>query len=203
MSNNTKQQLINCAEILFREKGFKKTRVIDITNLAGVAKGTFYIYFETKNAIVDEIIIGKFVKVFLDILENTAEKKEPLEFIDYIIDENVAKMLENHTLVAMAHDESILEEMNIHEFRDDYRRYGVENFLIKISEKYTDSIKKNLEKGVKQGVFREVDTELYSKMLFYMVHNAIEFAHFHSEPSDVKTVSEELKIMIKLILLKR
>lgn len=202
MSNSTKQQLINCAEMLFREKGFKKTRVIDITNLAGVAKGTFYIYFETKNSIIDEIVMGKFIKIFFDIIEKASEEKEPLEFIDYIIDANVEKMLENEKLMSMVHDESILEEVSFLDYTDNCRKYGVEKILIETSDKYASCIKKVLDKGIKQGIFREIDTNLYSKMLFYIVHNTIEFAHFHNEPADVKTVSEELKLMVKLILLK-
>ena len=46
--NKKKKQdaLLNTAYHLFTEKGFQKTSISDIVNEAGVAKGTFYLYFK-------------------------------------------------------------------------------------------------------------------------------------------------------------
>lgn len=48
--NKKKKQdaLLNTAYQLFTEKGFQKTSISDIVNEAGVAKGTFYLYFKDK-----------------------------------------------------------------------------------------------------------------------------------------------------------
>ena len=40
----------------FNEKGFMNTAINDICSKAGVAKGTFYLYFEDKNAIYEDLI---------------------------------------------------------------------------------------------------------------------------------------------------
>src|SRR3954452_24755595 len=45
-----KQQLLDQAAILFAERGYAETRVLDIVQAAGVAKGLFYWYFENKEA---------------------------------------------------------------------------------------------------------------------------------------------------------
>ena len=50
-----KQQLIDCAAVLFAERGYAETRVIDIVRAAGVAKGLFYWYFENKEALFKEL----------------------------------------------------------------------------------------------------------------------------------------------------
>lgn len=44
----TKQHLYSCAIQLFREKGYDQVSVEEIVREAGTAKGTFYIYFESK-----------------------------------------------------------------------------------------------------------------------------------------------------------
>ena len=57
--NKKKKQdaLLNTAYHLFTEKGFQKTSISDIVNEAGVAKGTFYLYFKDKLIfIVDQVI---------------------------------------------------------------------------------------------------------------------------------------------------
>ena len=46
----------NHAENLFIVKGVENTTVNDIVKEAGIAKGTFYLYFKNKNDLVDSII---------------------------------------------------------------------------------------------------------------------------------------------------
>jgi AcrR family transcriptional regulator len=57
-----RRELIACAEELFYEKGYESTSVRDIVDRVGVAKGTFYYYFDSKlevlEAVVAEMISG-------------------------------------------------------------------------------------------------------------------------------------------------
>lgn len=46
---------MDAAVTLFAERGVEKTSVLDITNAAGVANGTFYNYFANKQKIVDAV----------------------------------------------------------------------------------------------------------------------------------------------------
>ena len=50
-----KQQLVACAAQLFAERGYDETRIKDIVDAAGVAKGLFYWYFENKEALFSEV----------------------------------------------------------------------------------------------------------------------------------------------------
>ena len=49
-------ELIACAQKLFYSKGYESTSVRDIVDEAGVAKGTFYYYFESKQAVLEAMI---------------------------------------------------------------------------------------------------------------------------------------------------
>ncbi|AEJ38682.1 putative TetR-family transcriptional regulator [Sulfobacillus acidophilus TPY] len=55
----TRRHLFDAALRLFRTQGFAETRIDQIIQAAGVAKGTFYVHFPTKDAVlaayVDEI----------------------------------------------------------------------------------------------------------------------------------------------------
>ncbi|CUH95337.1 hypothetical protein P22_1407 [Propionispora sp. 2/2-37] len=48
-------ELIDAALELFGSAGYEKTMIIDIVKKAGVAKGTFFYYFPTKEAILEAI----------------------------------------------------------------------------------------------------------------------------------------------------
>ncbi|MBW7474791.1 TetR/AcrR family transcriptional regulator [Paenibacillus oenotherae] len=49
-------EIIQTAERLFLEKGFEKTTVQDIVLRMGIAKGTFYHYFKSKDELVDHLL---------------------------------------------------------------------------------------------------------------------------------------------------
>jgi AcrR family transcriptional regulator len=51
-----RQQLLDAAATLFAERGYANTRIIDICNAAGVAKGLFYWYFENKDALFADLV---------------------------------------------------------------------------------------------------------------------------------------------------
>ena len=51
-----KQQLLDRRGTLFAERGYADTRVVDICEAAGVAKGLFYWYFENKEALFAELV---------------------------------------------------------------------------------------------------------------------------------------------------
>jgi AcrR family transcriptional regulator len=50
-----KQQLLDAAARLFAERGYAETRIVDICREAGVAKGLFYWYFDTKEAVFRDL----------------------------------------------------------------------------------------------------------------------------------------------------
>ena len=67
----TRQKLIDTAEDLLKKNGFSALCVEDITKAAGVAKGTFYIYFKHKEDIVAEICRGYFKSIVNEISNMT------------------------------------------------------------------------------------------------------------------------------------
>ena len=51
-----KLSILDAAQQLFNKKGYQKTTVREITELAGIAKGTFYLYFQSKEDVLLKII---------------------------------------------------------------------------------------------------------------------------------------------------
>lgn len=86
-----KIKLFNSAFKLFTKKGIKDTSVQEITDDAGLAKGTFYLYFNDKYELQDKLVIRKSRQLFYQALkkldnENIEKFDEKVIFIvDYII----------------------------------------------------------------------------------------------------------------------
>jgi AcrR family transcriptional regulator len=50
------QRLVECATAVFIEQGYRRTQMADIANAMGVAKGTLYLYVESKEALFDLVV---------------------------------------------------------------------------------------------------------------------------------------------------
>ncbi|SHH49828.1 TetR/AcrR family transcriptional regulator [Clostridium grantii] len=93
---NKRDNLFEAADQLFSTKGINDTVIDDIVKKAGVAKGTFYLYFKNKYDIIERLTVRKSMRI----LKNSMEKldkyleENPIEFseqilmyIDFIIEE--------------------------------------------------------------------------------------------------------------------
>ncbi len=87
-----KENLLSSAYNLFIKKGINDTSISDIVNEAGVAKGTFYLYFKDKWEIHEAVIIEKSKKLFNEAIDKATKKNlnsfpdKLISIIDYIID---------------------------------------------------------------------------------------------------------------------
>ncbi len=52
----TRQRLLDAAEHVFGELGYHDASIVKLTEAAGVAQGTFYLYFSSKKEIFDELV---------------------------------------------------------------------------------------------------------------------------------------------------
>lgn len=91
--NEKLNKLLDTAFELFTNKGIKHTSIQDIVDQAGVAKGTFYLYFKDKYELQDYLLAITSYKLFAESLKACDNKAlnrldEKIIFvIDYIIDE--------------------------------------------------------------------------------------------------------------------
>lgn len=56
MRDRRRRAVLHASVRVFSEKGYHATRISDLIEAAGIARGTFYLYFESKNAIFHELL---------------------------------------------------------------------------------------------------------------------------------------------------
>lgn len=79
-----KEQILESATKLILKKGYSHTSVEDITNEMGIAKGSFYTYFKSKNLLLKTIAEKKIEEMMEkqdNILENSLSFEETLKNI--------------------------------------------------------------------------------------------------------------------------
>ena len=53
---DTRRRLLDAAERVFGDLGYHEASVVKLAEVAGVAAGTFYLYFDSKKAVFDELV---------------------------------------------------------------------------------------------------------------------------------------------------
>lgn len=156
-----REDLLDAAARVFVTKGVPKTTVADITVAAGVAKGTFYLYFDSK-----EHLLGALKERFVDeILSHAGSLYERVGRDDWwaLVDETVTSFVdfmdEHREMCQVMVQEGITPETSP-QFAECQRR---------IDEMFAASIKM----GVDSGVFAVSDPALTGRLLHYALDGAL------------------------------
>lgn len=96
--DDKKHRIFDAAHVLFLERGFKKTNVADITNIAGVAVGSFYLYFKSKEDIFLKIYASENESIKKQIMNKVDLQDDPRDVIRIIIDQ-IIKLTKNNRIL--------------------------------------------------------------------------------------------------------
>jgi len=93
-----KEILYKCAKTLFSEKGFKATNVSNITKMAGVAVGTYYNYYSSKEKLFMEIFMDENYKLKKSMMESVDLNDDPVKLTSKLFELNISGMKNNPIL---------------------------------------------------------------------------------------------------------
>ena len=158
-------KLLGSAYKLFAEKGINNTSIQDIVDDAGVAKGTFYLYFQDKYKIQEELIIKKSSELFKQAIVNLDEKNiknfddQVISIIDYVIDE----LIKDPTLINF-----ISKDLSLGFYNDRLNKI-INNSEIGVYDMFIKNVKENNIKLSNPDVTLFMIIELVSSTCFMTI----------------------------------
>jgi len=93
-----KADILKCGRELFNSKGFKDTNVAEITKMTGIATGTFYNYYSSKDKLFMEIFLEENVKLKKSIMESVDLETSPINVMKEMMLLNYKGMISNPIL---------------------------------------------------------------------------------------------------------
>lgn len=99
-----KNEIIDTAAALFLDKGYDQCSINDILNSIGIAKGTFYHYFKSKEDVLDAAVNKMSEQILIQVQEIAAQREIPLS--DRIIQILLAIRVTDHT------EKALIQEMH-------------------------------------------------------------------------------------------
>jgi AcrR family transcriptional regulator len=157
-----KEQLLDAAARLFADRGYAQTRIVDICREAGVAKGLFYWYFETKEQVFRDLA----AELRLRLRRAQAAGMDPAA--DPLVQLRQGSEASVRFMAAHAQSFALIAVENVdREFVEDIR-LG--------TEVHADDTQRIVRAGIDAGLIRDEDPRL----LAYSVLATVGwFAHWH------------------------
>ena len=165
-----KQELLNIAYRMFIEKGYENTSVDDIIIEAGIAKGTYYYYFESKEATLEaviEMMIEKAENVAKAALMNPVPIPQKLASVVYAFQPNkdevvITDVLERKENIVM-HDK-------------------IGKKIVEVAVPILSDI---VREGIAQGIFACTNVEERVRMLLIMSQNMFDYGAYSNKDIEV------------------
>lgn len=148
----TREKLLQAAEAEFGERGFADASIASITQRAGVALGTFYVYFESKEEIFRALVtyMGELTRQW--IVERVGEAPDRITAERRGIEAFIEFVREHRNLYRVVSMAQFVAEDAFHEY------YKV----------FADAYRENLERAQGRDEIRDGDCEIWAWALIGM-----------------------------------
>lgn len=151
---NKRERIIAAAARFFGEKGYHNTTTAEIAEAAGVAAGTIYIYFSSKEELL-VAVFEEFLGVHMERLrEGVARENDPVSKVRRLISLGLELMEENPDSARIF----------LSQLRQSTKM--IKMVAKRSSRAYKDIIEEVLEEGVRSGICRKVNVRAAASMLF-------------------------------------
>lgn len=148
-------RIVNAAVDIFAEKGFRTARVSDIARLAGVADGTIYLYFKSKEEILISIFEEKMDLLLTGLRLSLSEATDAPEKISRFATFHLGQVAANPAAAEVLQIELRLSHKFLREYRPE-----------KLWE-YLGIFEDIVREGQKSGVFRQDVDPFVSSWSFF------------------------------------
>jgi Transcriptional regulator len=162
-----KAEVFRCAKELFSVKGFKDTNVSDITKMAGIAVGSFYKYYPSKDNLFMEIFLSENAKLKKS-FESIDIDNDPVKAIGEILTLNY-NGINNNPILREWYNRELFSKLE----KEFYEQGGMKN----IEELMNGDTIRLIQKWKSEGKLR-ADLE---DDLILAVFNAIPYIDMHKE----------------------
>jgi len=182
------KQILDAALSVFAERGLAAARLDDIAKLAGLSKGTIYLYFPNKEELFREVVRTTVVAYIARAEESFLSESDPMQGLQAWMT-GYWTWLRTPVFPAMHR----LVHSELRKFPDLAEFYAVE-----VIERAQRLVRGILERGMNTGIFRKMDPQVAARMLsaLFLTH-ANWYHQRHSFKSIQQTADDELLAQIR------
>ena len=183
-----REDLLVAARTVLAAKGIAVATVSDVTEEAGVAKGTFYLYFDSKEA-----LLGALKERFVDDLVSRATslywrvgRDDWWALADVTVETLIDFMVEHADLIQVFAQDSLTPESN--------------QIFAEAEQKLRNMFAAGIKAGMEAGAFRVSDPMLTATFLNHAIHGTVEQAILYEGGVDRERVVNGARELMRRVL---
>jgi AcrR family transcriptional regulator len=159
-----REELVKIAATLFRERGYKATRLLDIANAAGLDRATVYYYVGSKEELFRESVQGILDANLAQAEALYADKSPPAsQRIQQIVAQMIASYEQNFPAMYVY----IQEQM--HQVAQEESDWARE--IVRKTKRFETIVRNLIKEGMDRGEFRQdISVKLATNALFGMIN---------------------------------
>ena len=181
--NKTKRKIFETSMKLFAEKGYDATSIEEITATVGVAKGTLYYHFSSK-----EEIFNFLVEEGMKLLKNSIEIKTSK--FDNSIDKLKAVILIE--IKVLAKYENLITIILNQFWGTETRNLACQKYVLD----YIETIENIINIGIKKGEISNVNPHVLASTIFSLTYSILVYKIQTGKPIDVQTLYNQYQNII-------
>lgn len=181
--------IIECAKAAFAERGFHDASINDIIQRAGIARGTFYLYFGGKQAVFDKILDEALVELRTRITRIVVGDNEQAGSPQAQLRQNLVRVLDY-----------VLGDRHLTLILLNHKQTPDVDVAARISSFFADvahMIESSLRYGTAAKLVRPCDAPLVAAALLGAVRGMIEHCLQQDQPPDTGVIVDELILFIR------
>lgn len=176
--------VLKVARKVFSQKGYHATSINDLIESAEIARGTFYLYFESKRAIFDELLDGLVTTLQAQVrrIEVGPSAPAPVEQLNATVDRVLKTLLDNREMARILLREAVGIDTDFDRKLFDF--YG------RIEAMFVSA----LNTGRQLGLVRPCDANVVARCILGSVKEVVQWAFVEQDPLriDLKKAGHEM-----------
>lgn len=179
---NKKEKIIDAAVSVFKEKGIEKTKISDIVKQAGIAQGTYYLYFPSKLSVMPAIAEVMVEKTIDKVRKSVQKDASFIMQLEQLVEAVFVVTEEYHEVIALVYA-GLASTEHIKQWETIYEPFysWVRTFLI--------------EAQTAGDIRKEYNVEHTSKLVISLIESAAEQVYLYDS-----TQAEQVKRQKKEVL---
>jgi AcrR family transcriptional regulator len=176
--------VLGVARKIFSRKGYHATSINDLIESADIARGTFYLYFESKRAIFDELLDGLVTTLQAQVkrIEVGPDAPPPLEQMNATVDRVLGTLFDNREMARILLRDAVGIDGDFDRKLSDF--YGrIEAMIVSA-----------LNTGQQMGFVRPCDAHVVARCILGSVKEVVQWAFVEQAPGrvDIKRTGREM-----------
>jgi len=182
-----RNEILDCAEGLFGSKGYLQTTINDVLEALGIAKGTFYYYFKSKEQLMEAVVM-RFIE------EGEAVAKVIAE------DKTLSALEKMRILISGPGPDNKRKDMAIDQMHQSGNAEMHQMSLVETVRRFTPLLALIVEQGIEEGVFKT--SQPYETVEFVLAGSEflLDTGIFHWSAQDLIKRAKAMSVIMETLL---